>query len=78
MTHYLEPGGVMAPPGFVDLTQERFGEALGVSAHMRRDWGARQITAGLAWLLTPAGDRRRSRPFVGGSEGVIWREPSPG
>lgn len=38
MTGKLEPGDVAALRRFVDLTQEQFAQALGISVHTLRNW----------------------------------------
>jgi putative transcriptional regulator len=55
----LEPGDVAALRRFVQLTQEQFAEALGISVHTLRNWEQDRVTPdgpGLALLRIAARD----------------------
>jgi putative transcriptional regulator len=67
----LERGDVAALRRFVDLTQEQFAEALGISVHTLRNWEQDRVTPdgpGLALLRIGARDPSviRKKPGVGG------------
>jgi putative transcriptional regulator len=57
----LEPGDVAALRRFVQLTQDQFAEALGISVHTLRNWEQDRVTPdgpGLALLRIAARDPR--------------------
>lgn len=67
MAGKLEPGDVTALRRFVDLTQERFAEALGISVHTLRNWEQDRVQPdgpGLALLRIAARHPRIVRENV--------------
>jgi putative transcriptional regulator len=63
----LEPGDVAALRRFVQLTQEQFAEALGISVHTLRNWEQDRVTPdgpGLALLRIAARHPRIIRQNV--------------
>jgi DNA-binding transcriptional regulator YiaG len=67
MAGRLEPGDVTALRRFVDLTQERFAEALGISVHTLRNWEQGRVQPdgpGLALLRIAARHPRIVRENV--------------